>query len=236
MHRHIEFSIITVALFAIFSVLILCSEILLARDLNATVIDTTVSPTSTKTEPLQETKTIPVSTSASSSLLELTKLTEVEVVTKPENVVIEAKIKTAPVAASIPVSLANLLHSLTNTARLQNDEAALIFDSRLNGLAKERSEDMIRLNYFSHTSPDGCDLKCRFTNSDYTTLTWGENLAESTSYEMLSQQELAQMFTEKWLKSAGHRDNLLSNKFTHQGIGVASEDGRIVVTVIFAAF
>jgi uncharacterized protein YkwD len=133
-----------------------------------------------------------------------------------------------------PTDLANLIHSLTNAAREQNNLVDLTFDTRLSVLAKERSQDMINQNYFSHTSLSGCDLHCRFTNSNYKTLTWGENLAESTSYNMLSTQELANMFMESWLRSSGHRDNLLSKKFTYEGIGAAIKGNRVVVTVIFA--
>ncbi len=134
-----------------------------------------------------------------------------------------------------PAHMADLLHSRTNITRAKNNRTELSFDTSLSALAKERSEEMIRDNYFSHTSPDGCNLQCRLSNSGYETLSWGENLAESTSYQMLSNAELADMFMQSWLKSSNHRDNVLSKKFTRQGIGVAHKDGRIVVTVIFAA-
>lgn len=134
-----------------------------------------------------------------------------------------------------PTHLDDLLHSLTNATRAKNNRSELSFDTSLSSLAKERSEEMIRDNYFSHTSLDGCNLQCRLSNSGYETLSWGENLAESTSYQMLSNAELADMFMQSWLKSSSHRDNLLSQKFTRQGIAVAQKGGRIVVTVIFSA-
>ncbi len=143
--------------------------------------------------------------------------------------------RTKPATPPAPLNLTSLLHSQTNTVREQNNLSGLTFDSRLGDLAKERSQDMINQNYFSHTSLSGCDLHCRFTNSNYKNLTWGENLAESTSYNMLSTQELANMFMQSWLKSSGHKDNLLSKKFTYEGIGVAIKGDRVVVTVIFAA-
>ena len=159
----------------------------------------------------------------------------------PENTIATAQSPTAeinkmtrPPTPTQPTNLTTLIHSLTNTARAKDNRAVLSFDTKLSDLAKERSEDMIRQNYFSHTSPNSCDLSCRFKNSNYQTLTWGENLAESTSHDMLSNQELAEMFMESWLNSNGHRDNLLSKKFTHQGIGTAVKGGRIVVTVVFA--
>jgi uncharacterized protein YkwD len=108
------------------------------------------------------------------------------------------------------------------------------YDSTLAKLATQRSQDMANNDYFSHTSPDGCDLACRFKKSDYATLSWGENLAEYSDYASLSESDLATLFSDKWIESSAHRKNLLSKDFTNEGIGVAVKGKRIVVTVIFA--
>lgn len=234
MRYYLEFSIIAVVLVAIISTLLLYGETLVAGDLKATVAQAAAQPsavvaTAAAVQQVTESTTTPPSESAIS-------MPQNDIVlSRPVANKVETEVKSVPTNDSSPSSLVELLHSLTNQSREQNDLTALVFDTRLSELAKRRSEEMIRLRYFSHTSPSGCDLKCRLEDSDYMTLTWGENLAESTSYQMMSQDELAKMFTQKWLQSAGHRDNLLSAKFTHQGIGVAKTANRIVVTVIFAA-
>jgi uncharacterized protein YkwD len=130
--------------------------------------------------------------------------------------------------------LASNLHTRANIFRSQNNLSAFSFDTRLATLATQRSQDMAAHDYFSHTSPDGCDLSCRFKKSDYMTLSWGENLAEYSNYEELSESNLAELFTNKWIESSEHRQNLLSKDFTTEGIGVAVKGKRIVVTVIFA--
>lgn len=130
--------------------------------------------------------------------------------------------------------LASNIHTRANIFRSQNNLSALSFDATLATLATQRSQDMAAHNYFSHTSPDGCDLACRFKKVDYTTFTWGENLAEYSNYEELSESGLAELFSNKWIESSGHRQNLLSKDYTTEGIGVAVHGKRIVVTVIFA--
>jgi uncharacterized protein YkwD len=130
--------------------------------------------------------------------------------------------------------LTSNLHSRANIFRSQNNLKGFTYDTALATLAKERSEDMAKQDYFSHTSPDGCNLACRFKKSNYVTLSWGENLAEYSDYESLSESELAALFTDKWIESSEHRKNLLSKDFTNEGIGVAVHGKRIIVTVIFA--
>jgi len=123
---------------------------------------------------------------------------------------------------------------LSNNARLKRAHTDLGLDERLSKLAQKRSEDMLELNYFSHTSPNGCDIVCNFEESGYETLEWGENIARYEPFNQKTAQVVAEIFVEKWLKSSSHRGNLLSDQFAYQGIGAAVRDGEIIVTVIFA--
>jgi uncharacterized protein YkwD len=131
--------------------------------------------------------------------------------------------------------VADTLHSRSNIARSQNNLPPLVYDDTLAAIAHERSIDMVTHDYFSHTTPDGCDLSCRLKKADYPSLTMGENLAEFSDYTALSEGSLAQTFVDDWIDSATHRQNLLSKVFTREGVGVAIKNNRIVVTVIFAA-
>lgn len=147
---------------------------------------------------------------------------------KPEVV---SETKTTP-ATSADTALGKLIHKLTNDARVDDDLSTFSYDSALAELATARSEDMIKQDYFSHDAPGGCDLACRFEKSGYKTLSWGENIAEIEGFAG-NDKAIAEQFITNWLDSRGHRDNMLSKKFTHQGIGVARKNGRVVVTVIF---
>jgi len=233
MRSLIGLSIVTTTLLVILGTLFLFWTPTSHKDMTATVINTPALASEKPPEP--ELVTEPTTTEVSTPT-EITTATQEDVTapTKPPTKTTEVTKVVPPPTPSQPADLVTILHSLSNTSRGQRNLADLTFDTKLSALAKERSQEMIDQHYFSHTSPDGCDLRCRFTNANYETFSWGENLAESTSYQMLSNRELAEMFMESWLKSSGHRDNLLSAKFTHEGIGVAVKSGRVVVTVIFA--
>lgn len=140
-----------------------------------------------------------------------------------------------PITANEIETLTTQIHSLTNLSRSQNNLPKLTLDTSLSAVAQKRSKEMIEKNYFSHTSPSGCDISCQMKNSGYQTMTWGENLATTNDYHLYTTSELAQTFVADWLKSSTHRDNLLSKKFTHHGIGIVSAGERIVITVVFAA-
>lgn len=144
-------------------------------------------------------------------------------------------IEKIPISTEEMNTLKSQIHSLTNLSRSQNNLPNLTLDQALSNIAKSRSEEMIDKNYFSHTSPSGCDIGCLIKNSGYRTLSWGENLALSESYRSYTLPELSQTFVSNWLKSDTHRDNLLSKKFTHHGIGIATSGDKIIITVVFAA-
>ncbi len=131
------------------------------------------------------------------------------------------------------LTLINAIHTYTNQLRENDGLAPFVLDPLTSTVAIERSADMANHHTFSHTSSDGCDLGCRFEKSQYSTLSWGENIAEYEPYTRLTPQTLARVFVEKWAKSSEHKRNLLSSDFTHQGVGVAMNGNRLVVTVVF---
>jgi uncharacterized YkwD family protein len=100
---------------------------------------------------------------------------------------------------------------LTNVERRKNGLSNLQADSSLSNVAREKSNDMQKNNYFSHTSPtygSPFDMMRDF-NISYKTA--GENIAQGQP----SPQEVVQA----WMNSEGHRKNILSDKFTHIGVG-----------------
>ena len=125
------------------------------------------------------------------------------------------------------------IHTASNQFRIQEGVLALTFDSKLAQIAIDRSIDMATNHTLSHTASDGCDLQCQFEKSGYATMIWGENLGEFQPYTTLTPEKLAERFVKEWAGSSGHRKNLLSENFTHEGVGVALNGNRVVVTVIF---
>jgi uncharacterized YkwD family protein len=101
--------------------------------------------------------------------------------------------------------------SLVNEERGKLGLAPLKADMRLVVLARQKSQDMIDKNYFSHTSPTYGSPFDMMSKAGITYRTAGENLAGSFSVPSAH---------EALMRSDGHRRNILNPAFTHIGIGI----------------
>ena len=143
-----------------------------------------------------------------------------------EKKVVEEEKETAPQSSlyddDFAEELAYEIHRLTNIERNRAGLPSLSWDDGLARIAIGHSGDMINRDYFDHTAPGGpgfgsCDLTCRFDRAGYQAWAWGENIAYiGTSYP----ENLAARFMEGWMNSPGHRRNILSENYTHEGVGV----------------
>ncbi|KAA0746279.1 serine protease [Bacillus sp. AY3-1] len=100
---------------------------------------------------------------------------------------------------------------LTNAERAKQGLPALKIDTELSKVARVKSEDMQKNNYFDHNSPtygSPFDMMKKFGIS-YTSA--GENIAQG--------QRTPEEVVQAWMNSAGHRANILNNGFTHIGVG-----------------
>lgn len=107
---------------------------------------------------------------------------------------------------------------LTNAEREKNGLAPLQVDLELSKVARDKSQDMLDNQYFSHDSPtygSPFDMM-RAYGIDYRTA--GENIAKG--------QNSPEEVVNAWMNSQGHRENILSSDFTHIGIGYV-EQGNI---------
>ena len=107
--------------------------------------------------------------------------------------------------------------TLTNEIRVENNLPALKSDFKLDLAASEKLNDMIRNNYFAHTSPAGVTPWFWIKKSNYTYSVAGENLAVGFF--------TAQDTVDAWFKSSSHRANLLSSRY--KDIGIAVGRGQI---------
>jgi uncharacterized protein YkwD len=109
----------------------------------------------------------------------------------------------------------SVLIDLTNENRVAEHTSPLVKNTLLEQAATLKGEDMVRLGYFAHNSPEGITPWYWFRKVGYTFLYAGENLAvnftESADVE------------EGWLTSPSHRANLLNPKFKE--IGIATIEG-----------
>ncbi|GAB6099745.1 hypothetical protein JCM16358_16240 [Halanaerocella petrolearia] len=98
-----------------------------------------------------------------------------------------------------------------NQARTKQGLEPLKTDYRLVKVARAKSRDMIKENYFSHDSPNyGSPFDMmKELNIDYYLA--GENIAGASEVKLAHDRLMA---------SKGHRKNILHSEFTHIGIGI----------------
>ncbi|MEM9557422.1 MAG: CAP domain-containing protein [Acidobacteriota bacterium] len=103
----------------------------------------------------------------------------------------------------------------TNAARAELGLGELTSDAALELAAQQHAEDMARRDYFAHQSPEGDDVLERATGAGYRPRLVAENLA--------SGQMSAAEAVDGWLKSPGHRRNLLDRRAEELGVGLVVE-------------
>jgi len=100
--------------------------------------------------------------------------------------------------------------SLVNQERAQAGCSPVTADKELGGLAQQFSDDMARRGFFDHTDPDGDTPWDRARDAGIDDL-GGENIARG--------QATAQAVMDSWMKSPGHRANILNCEYKTLGVG-----------------
>ncbi|MGW7316982.1 sigma-70 family RNA polymerase sigma factor [Streptomyces sp. NPDC054854] len=118
----------------------------------------------------------------------------------------------APAPAPAPQGVVGQVLALANSERAAAGCGPLKDDAQLRSAAQAHSADMAQRNFFSHTNPDGVDPGARTTASGYRWSTYGENIAKG--------QQTAQAVMDSWMKSPGHRANILNCSFKDLGVGM----------------
>lgn len=127
---------------------------------------------------------------------------------------------TAPAAPNAPATpdaagpLAAELFARVNAHRQSLGLAALTWHPAAAAVAQAHSEDMVRRGYFAHVDPDGHDPADRLAAANVAYWSAAENI--------VSDAPTADSALAAWLGSDGHRANLESVEYTHQGIGVVN--------------
>jgi uncharacterized protein YkwD len=105
---------------------------------------------------------------------------------------------------------------LINAQRAHHELAPLTENAMLDRAAELHSLDMAKRNFFEHVDPDGVHPDARIVHQGYPPILVGENLAwgetvKSTPATIVSM----------WMKSPGHRANILEQGYREIGIGMA---------------
>jgi|GEM_PF-6153189 len=107
--------------------------------------------------------------------------------------------------------------SLANKARSEASLPPLVENAKLSQAAKNKANDMLKNDYFAHTSPKGVEPWYWMKQAGYSYKAAGENLA--INYTDAEEQH------EAWMKSETHRANILNTRY--QEIGIAVVRGKI---------
>lgn len=142
----------------------------------------------------------------------------------------------APVSGSDPATLAFTarefsLFDAMNQERIANGLPALISKDVLTEVARARSEEMTRLDYFAHFYPGGTSAYEFLQRAGASFSTAGENLAKVAGGETDS----VNVAIEALMASPTHRANILNPDFARVGVGaVTSDEGVTIFTMIYA--
>jgi uncharacterized protein YkwD len=122
--------------------------------------------------------------------------------------------------------------AMTNDLRRRNGLPVFLKDECCRDAARGHSADMFNRNYFSHTDPEGRSVQGRMPANPAIRL-WGENIWTGRGYDPRQIQYLAQKIMDSWMKSPGHRKNILSPGYSHLGVGVITNYQEVKATQVF---
>lgn len=111
---------------------------------------------------------------------------------------------------------------LINAKRTAAGLSALKIDAELQNVARAKAEDMVKNNYFSHTSPTYGSPFDMMKSFGVSYKTAGENIAGNSSNTGA---------VNAWMNSEGHKANILNSSFNYTGVAVvkSSKYGKIFV-------
>lgn len=128
----------------------------------------------------------------------------------------------------------------THTLRLVNEERrragrpSLAPDDRLAAVARAHSRDMLVRGYFQHVTPEGLTPADRVAGVHRRHVgVSGENLWARNGDHTADTAAIAAQAVRDLMASAGHKENILRDSFTHLGVGVAADSGQIRLTQVF---
>ena len=127
-------------------------------------------------------------------------------------------------------ALEHLVFSLINKKRAEFGLPPVVWSEDLERLARAYSTEMAANNFFSHQGLDGKTVGNRADSMGIKK--WrslGENIAYNRGYDNPFESAV-----ESWMKSPGHRENILNRRWQKSGVGIAvTPEGTYYFTQIF---
>lgn len=120
-----------------------------------------------------------------------------------------------PRSSQFAAIFASVLIDQTNEQRRSDSLSTLHVNAKLETAARMKAQDMAAKGYFAHNAPDGKTPWYWFDQAGYDYAAAGENLAVNFTD--------SKDVTEAWMRSPGHRANIMSGNYTE--IGIATVEG-----------
>ncbi|WP_207669754.1 CAP domain-containing protein [Cellulosilyticum sp. WCF-2] len=109
----------------------------------------------------------------------------------------------------------NKVLELVNAERAKQGLKPLEMDESVRNVARLKSQDMKKNNYFSHTSPTYGTPFEMLKKYGISYKSAGENIAQGY--------QTPEQVVKGWMNSSGHRANILNASYTHIGIGYEAD-------------
>ena len=127
------------------------------------------------------------------------------------SVVVERRAPPAGTSRTAPTA-ENAILAAMNRERASRGLGPLRLNAQLSQAAGDRVSDMFAKRYFAHVAPDGLEPFVWATQRGYRYRIIGENLALGFRGTAV---------VDGWMRSPGHRENILQKKFDEVGIAIA---------------
>ena len=145
----------------------------------------------------------------------------------------------APVALAAPAAAQNDDSKLTQIEQSALDEvnaerssaglSPLVCTPELCHIARSFSRDMVERHFFNHQDPDGRRINERADQAGVHWRSVGENIARNRGFK-----DPASVAVREWMKSEGHRQNILDARYLETGIGAwVGPDKTVYFTQVF---
>lgn len=133
-----------------------------------------------------------------------------------------------------PMIIANEIFSIVNTERQNRGLYKLKYDEKLADVALIHTRNMVEKDFLSHEDREKRSPQER-VEIFYPEIITGE-VGENIGYSQgVHKEDVAKNLMENWMNSPGHRANILSNEYSHIGVGVKKDGSRYYGTQKFIA-
>lgn len=134
----------------------------------------------------------------------------------------------APAAQPDIAQLEQQVLERINQIRTRNELQPLSMDQELRRIARDYSEAMGQREFFSHRGPEGDTVGDRVRDAGFCYRAVAENLAKNYNVP-----DPAAAAVRGWMKSEGHRHNILTPGYRSTGIGIWRTGETYYFTQVF---